>query len=156
MAEDQRDKWLDFLAAFFEDAVHPPPLLDWSPASLKPLVELYEHVQFFARDFAARALWRSPKPVMMRRWRDRDSTLPRNRLAKPFSRGEMRRLELAFLRFEIYSNLFRNTEWMDRWICVAEDWFWKFSYWENEQLACVHDYLAEEVKPSGCSLSLRA
>jgi hypothetical protein len=108
--------------------------------SLTPLAELYEHVRFFALDFAATTLKRATGP---RRRRDSGPDHPTQHrnggLARPLSGSEIRRLELTFLRFEIYCNLFRNLKWMGPRRSVSEEWFWEFSYWENEQLACVHD-----------------
>ena len=64
--------------------------------------------------------------------------------APPVSRHEMSRVQRGFYRFEVYCNLFCDPE-VFRAGEIGDLFFSKFSHWENEQLACVHDYLSEVV-----------
>lgn len=60
--------------------------------------------------------------------------------AWPLSRHEVMRIQRALYRFEVYGNLFRDGE-LFKWQEQRDLFFSKFSYWENEQLGCVRDYL---------------
>jgi len=62
------------------------------------------------------------------------------------SKNEMIRVQRAFYRFEVYCNLFREPMKFEP-IETEGLFLCKFSYWENEQLACVHDYLFRAVCP---------
>ncbi|KAF2762333.1 hypothetical protein EJ05DRAFT_497187 [Pseudovirgaria hyperparasitica] len=66
---------------------------------------------------------------------------------RPATRTEETRIQRAMYRFEIFCNLFRGFENP----APTQTWdafFLKFSPWENEQLACVHDYFAQAVYPA--------
>ena len=68
--------------------------------------------------------------------------------AWPIDAQEMRRLERAFYRFEIYANIFGHPK--ARPFTGEEQasaFFGRFSPWENEQLACVHYHLMQLVIP---------
>lgn len=72
----------------------------------------------------------------------------------PLSPNETNRVQRAFYRFEIYCNLFRGSQRFD----VREQrdlFFFKFSHWENEQLACLHDYLFRAMCPGMNALGPR-
>ena len=93
------------------------------------LSELHKHVQFFAADFASSIL----DPVYQ------VEASPR----------EIRRFERAFYRFELYCNLFRRRKGCGEERFSAQEqrsyFFARYPPWENEQLACVHDYLFEQL-----------
>lgn len=65
----------------------------------------------------------------------------------PPSHAEMNRIERSFLRFELYCNLFAmqspSQESAERFSQEEQRdiYFKHYVSWENEQLACVHDYL---------------
>lgn len=58
----------------------------------------------------------------------------------------MIRIQRAFYRFEVYCNLFQNPERFD-FREQRDIFFLKFSDWENEQLACMYDYLFRVICP---------
>jgi hypothetical protein len=62
------------------------------------------------------------------------------------SKTEMDRVQRALYRFEVYCNLFRGPKKFELGD-IEELFLFRFSYWENEQLACVHDYLFRAVCP---------
>ncbi|KAL9627787.1 MAG: hypothetical protein Q9164_007491 [Protoblastenia rupestris] len=67
--------------------------------------------------------------------------------AGPLSQNEKNRIQRAFYRFEVYQNLYRDPTLVD----VGENrslLYWNFSDCENEQLACVHDYLFRAICPA--------
>ncbi|KAI9775732.1 MAG: hypothetical protein M1839_000934 [Geoglossum umbratile] len=63
------------------------------------------------------------------------------------TQSERDRIERALYRFEIFCNLFRNSN-----VANVEDqqdlFFTKFSPWEMEQLGCIHDFLIRQVSPA--------
>ncbi|ERF75892.1 hypothetical protein EPUS_01258 [Endocarpon pusillum Z07020] len=61
--------------------------------------------------------------------------------AGPLSQNEKNRIQRALYRFEVYQNLCRDSDVREnRGLLIC-----KFSDCENEQLACVHDYLFRAV-----------
>ncbi|KAK2757965.1 hypothetical protein FQN54_004371 [Arachnomyces sp. PD_36] len=117
-----------------------PRDIQWTYADIARISGIQEHINFFIDDFASTA--NSARP-------NGDGNQP-----QPLTRNERSRIEVAFFRFELYCNLFRQRgvytsggrETHER----IEEGHWKlffdfFSPWENEQLACVHDYLADKV-----------
>ena len=103
---------------------------------LLPLSKTAKHIDYFAHDFASQALAARPP------------------ISAPPSREELNRIKRAFYRFEIYGNMFTSlsppTQMFEVQVHVAPAaiFFACFSPWENEQLACVHDYLFSIVAPS--------
>jgi hypothetical protein len=107
----------------------------WTISDALALCQFHHHVSFFASNFAMSAL----------------SKLPPNPDAKEPSltpsMTEWSRIYRNFYRFELYCNLFRpyggKKEPQPR--LSAEEqrelFFDLYSPWENEQLACVHDFL---------------
>ena len=91
--------------------------------------ELHKHVEFFAIEFASSALAGTSETQ-----------------ASP---KELYRIQRALYRFELYCNLFRKREACMEVRFEAEEqrdrFFDAFPYWENEQLACIHDYLFERL-----------
>lgn len=66
----------------------------------------------------------------------------------PLSTNEVTRIERSLYRFEIYCNLFRDSAQFTfaPGPEQREAYFSKFSPWENEQLACVQDYLSGAIR----------
>jgi hypothetical protein len=62
------------------------------------------------------------------------------------SKNETNRVQRAFYRFEVYCNLFRGFQEFQPGE-TEKLFLFNFSYWENEQLACIHDYLFRAVCP---------
>ena len=104
----------------------------WTLSDAVRVSKLYEHVSFFSKDLAHEAL---------SRWRKNHLYNP---LTDPLSSTEICRLYRSFYRFELYCNLFRQYAYEDERYTRGEQkaiFFDLHSPWENEQLACVHDYL---------------
>jgi hypothetical protein len=107
----------------------------WKIPELLPLCKAAQHVNYFAANFAETAL--SSKP----------------RITGPPSREEMNRFKRAFYRFEIYCNMFARIDPPSGLFqpqvhaAPAAIFFACFSPWENEQLACVYDYLFSIIAP---------
>ena len=72
----------------------------------------------------------------------------------PLSDTETARIIGAFYRFEIYCNLFRKSDKKQYSLDDKTRMFFKgFSPWENEQLACVENYLGGIVGPCMSSMN---
>ena len=101
------------------------------------LAQFHLKVQYFAKDLAERALQVAT-----------ERSLPQEQVL-PVNQNEMIRIERTFYRFEIYCNLFGDSK--SRHILPGPEQrkaFWnRFSPWENEQLACVWEYLGSIVAP---------
>lgn len=69
-----------------------------------------------------------------------------------FHPSETYRIERTFYVFELYCSLFGHFQWS----CKDQlDLFFKrFAPWENEQLACIHDFLLDEMTRRATSLSI--
>ena len=66
------------------------------------------------------------------------------------TRQEICRIERALYRFEIYCNIFRESPKAQYSSVYGEQkrlFFSNFAPWENEQLGCIHDFLARVVSP---------
>ncbi len=70
-----------------------PCLLSWTICDIRYVCKIYHHVQLFAADFASSTL---------------SSYSSRGGLSTAPSATETCRIERAFLRFQLYSNLFRK------------------------------------------------
>lgn len=114
-----------------ETATQSWPLLDALRIS-----DFHAHVRHFAADFATTALASC--------YTGSTSTLP--------TKTEIARIERAFYPFELYCKLFPSSHTPRRARKHHEIFFSKFSAWENEQLACVHDYLVKTVFPGDCDV----
>lgn len=112
---------LDFLIHFLDFRA---PILWTFPRALH-VSELHSHIKFFVADFAATKLAGETQLGL--------------------SVYETLRIERTFYIFELYCNLFRSYQPANKDRFSAEEqrdlFFAKFAPWENEQLACVHDYL---------------
>ena len=104
------------------------------------LAEMHGYVEFFAEQFAKSAL--SHCPMIDRPKSSSDSASP----------SEMLRIKRSLYRFEFCCNIFKSSLWQHHWSCrddfkmsVANGQgghhFRGFAPWENEQLACIRDYL---------------
>lgn len=69
--------------------------------------------------------------------------------SRSVTRAEICRIERALYQFELFCNLFRGFEDSDYSLLkrLFDTFFDKFSPWEIEQLACVHDYLVQIIYP---------
>lgn len=108
----------------------------WKLADALAVSEIYEHVRYFVDDFASSAL--SEYLV------SGDKELS----PSPLSSNERCRLEGVFLRLELFCNLFRERAQKQARFTpdeLSDIFFSKFSPWENEQLACVNDYLTDKI-----------
>lgn len=113
-----------------------PVSVNWKLADALTISEIYGHIRFFVDDFASSAL-----SVHLT---SGDKQLPQPSL----STDERCRLEAAFLRFELFCNLFRERAYKQERFEdeeLSEIFFDKFSPWENEQLACINDYLTAKI-----------
>ena len=105
------------------------------------LSEMHDHVHFFANRFATSAL--SQHPV---------AGVPR-RSPVPISPSELCRIERTFYRLQFYCNLMR---WRNKGLSNRYEISWVisdgFAPWENEQLACVIEYLVNAAFQGTCSI----
>ncbi|CAD6571721.1 MAG: hypothetical protein ASARMPRED_004764 [Alectoria sarmentosa] len=94
---------------------------------------LFDNIEFFTRGFASSALSSNPVTGL-------DETSP-----SPLSILESNRIKRTFYRYELFCNISRERERTRR--IQADPWkpqtifFSICAPWENEQLACVRDYL---------------
>lgn len=72
-----------------------------------------------------------------------------------FTPSEIYRIERSFFTLEIYCSLFGQSRSRLSLNDQIDLFFERFAPWENEQLACVHDFLLDELKPGMISLHLR-
>ncbi|KAF2276994.1 uncharacterized protein EI97DRAFT_305534 [Westerdykella ornata] len=120
---------------FIERRLHKrqPPPGSWRLRDAVPMAKLHACVGELASQFIATAATKSPV------WGTR-----------PATRAEVSRIERAMYWFETFCNLFRGFEKSNPRL-LKQLWsvyFLNFSPWENEQLACVHDYLVQAVYPA--------
>lgn len=103
------------------------------------IIKLHRHVQFFTEDFCTSIL--SVHPI---------TKVPENTYIPP-SAKELCRIQTAFYKFELFCTLFRSQRLTqkeeDRFNSSEQQELFleKFKLWENEQLACVYDYLMRKV-----------
>lgn len=106
----------------------------WTLSKALGVSKLHHRCRFFASEFCASVL--STKPT---------SGSPTSSF--PPSLPEVTRIERTFHRFELYCNLFRKqsrSQKGEQRFSETEQqdiYFKHYAAWENEQLACVHDYL---------------
>lgn len=103
------------------------------------VMELHHVIQYFAADFATRALALLLEEGIFQ-------TSPPS-----LSSNEVYRIERSFYCFELYRCLFGVPPIKSRLAFSAEEqrdlFFERHAPWEKEQLACVHDYLLEQLSP---------
>lgn len=123
-------------------------------ASLVALSRLYLKVDRFAHDFAARSLkiLKDLDPVgpgfavrSAQQWRVEVGATAMSRRVSDLSISEMARLHRAFLRHELYCQMFRtDLDDTGRQLFQRDsqfEWFLaKLDSWENEEISCVHQY----------------
>ena len=119
----------------------------WNLRNALAVSELHGHIQFFANDFASSALSQNPVTGLL-------ETDPAS--ASP---SELIRIQRSLYRFELYRNLFAERR---RWFGGYFEPFTAddqgrylaagFAPWENEQLACVHDYLVVTLSKCTCRI----
>ncbi|KAI9780859.1 MAG: hypothetical protein M1839_006486 [Geoglossum umbratile] len=111
----------------------------WTPADALAASKLHFYVHSFAMKFASTALSKIPS---------------RYGQQPPPTRQELERIKRALYRFEIYRNIFPPRSYkshvanVDGTEMLNKVFFSKFAPWENEQLACIYDFLVEEVSPA--------
>jgi hypothetical protein len=120
----------DFISQHFDARTAIVP--DFTFSDALALSKMHSHVSYLAEDFASRSL----------------SLQLFEYAAPPVSESEMLRIHRALYHFEVYCNIFRDFE---RPIFDLDEqrviFFAKFSPWENEQLACIHEYLYRVAAP---------
>lgn len=107
---------------------------------------LHDDIEFFSREFASSALSANPVTGL-----DEISS-------SPLSLLEYNRIKRTFYRYELFCNIFRRRDIQT----VQADpkkpqsmFFTMCAPWENEQLACVRDYLFDCLSSRRCSQKLR-
>ena len=112
--------------------------LSWSITDALEISRFHIIIDNFSRNYANKVLAGAPTS---------DYKVPRITQPTPTETG---RIQRAFYRFEIFCNLFpplsniSYNKMKDEWA----DFFNRFAPWENEQLACIHDFLVREITPS--------
>ncbi|MCJ1283012.1 hypothetical protein MMC26_002339 [Xylographa opegraphella] len=125
-----RESITEFLTSYHGKRFSPSPA--WTISDAVPVSMLHDDISFFMADFVSMAL--AVHPV---------TGVP-DVFPSPLTSREEFRISQAFYRFELYCNLFRERGWKDDRFRPEEQqaiFFDQYSPWENEQLACVHDYL---------------
>ena len=117
-----------------------------------------QYVNYFAKDFAEKALLEMVIAVRMGNQYQKFGDGPSSRVA---SREEMNRIKRALYMFEIHCNICSSLSQSQPVQAQfhgapAVIFCRRFSPWENEQLASVYDYLFSIVAPGIRSLSLSA
>ncbi|KAL3491189.1 hypothetical protein BJX62DRAFT_237427 [Aspergillus germanicus] len=117
-------------------------VLDYTLSQALRLARLLAVIDRFTRDLTAPILARN-KPLQDRHAEPPDPALP-------LSQTDRTRFVRTFYQFQIYCSLFG-----DLMKCPYQDgsersfeYFALFSAWENEQLACIHDYLLRVIAPA--------
>jgi hypothetical protein len=118
-----------------------PPANRWTAPEAFAIGKLHSCVEKFTADFVAEMLRKTSALGCA------DDPPP----SWPASRAETDRIQRAFYRFEVYCNLFRDRkQTLFKHHERGDLFFSKFAPWENEQLACVHDFLFRAVCPGAC------
>lgn len=115
------------------------------------LAQFHNVVEFFITDFASSAL----------QHKEAETGAPQNR---SLSWRERHRIGRSFYRFEVFCNIFTDNELYShpngtkvREKIIPDDYEYYnyFVPWENEQLACIRDYLFKTITPglSPCDLT---
>jgi len=111
-----------------------PAPQSWEVSGAISISELHTLIRFFADDFARQCL--------------ESLALEHGVLQPPPSPLEMARIERALYRFEMYCKIFHD--WKFPLLLDGEQkeyLFSNFSPCENEQLACIHNYLFGKIAP---------
>ncbi|TVY73585.1 hypothetical protein LSUE1_G006855 [Lachnellula suecica] len=119
-----------FMSRHFDARI--TPSRNWTLSDALSVTKIQSHISYFAEDFFLKS----------------SSMQSFGSHVLPLSENERLRIDRAFYRFEIYCNLFRDFK--NPLFALSEQrvvFFSRFSPWENEQLACVHEYLLRVVSP---------
>ncbi|KAJ5618729.1 zinc finger domain protein [Penicillium herquei] len=100
------------------------------------LIQLHDTVQRFARKYAAQAI-----EMLENEGIYHASTYS-------FTSSENYRIERSFYVFEVCCSLFWQSKNPLPWDDQLDKFFKRFAPWENEQLACIHDFLLDELEPA--------
>ncbi|KAM5457494.1 hypothetical protein MaudCBS49596_000689 [Microsporum audouinii] len=115
----------------------------WTVQEALAASRFHKIIQFFASDFATRAL--SIK-------KDSHNASGKSNIYKPPSPTERLRFQRALYRFELYCNLFDVDPRATRLLFDSEEkyeLFWsRLAVWEREQFACAHEYLFRTCIPA--------
>ena len=101
----------------------------WYMSDATSVIRLYHLIHQLAIDFASQSL------------------IAYGEVDSP-TKEELNRFERAFYRYQLYCNLYGDL--MNPILSVQDqssEFLHMFSYWENEQLACVRDYLFRLIAP---------
>ena len=134
----------DSLATLYTSSETPASLPRLTLRSALAFSRMHDHVQFFANSFTSSAL--SHHPVTGAPVTD----------GMPVSSSELDRIQATLYRFEYFCNLFafrRKCSGSGTEISAFN--LRKFEPWENEQLACICDYLVQAVSERTFSSCLR-
>jgi hypothetical protein len=137
-SSNHRSKLRDFMAAFSDSDSDPPEAKHVPLAELIKISSLHSHVTTLVKDFCAYALSGplAPSPAC----------------SKPsaISSMEFNRIALAFYRFELYCNLYKDHLVVEDGTLQASDklqmklesfkLFDSWNAWESEGVACMRDY----------------
>ena len=123
----------------YPESLKQPPRSKQTLSEASTICKLHGHVQFFTEDLCAAIL--SVHPI---------SQVPENTYTPP-SKNELCRIQIAFYKFELFCTLFRAqhvTQRDQERFSTDEQhhlFFEHFKPWENEQLACMFDYLLRKL-----------
>ena len=126
-----REQAIEFLKQYFAREKQPFHYsLQWTLSQALPLAQLYSIIEFFVGSLVS--------PI-----------LARQSSSRPLSKTEKCRISCNFYRFQIYCNLFKNEKEIPIYADHDQqhEYFAHFAPWENEQLACIHDYLLLVITP---------
>ena len=126
------------------------------------LCQLYRSTQCFIKDLTSRSNFYlrrcGARRVMQTRsspredfsfpgfdglWRGKGFSIDRDFRYTPLSEGEEARLQRAFYRYELYTQIFSSSIGGKLWGLPSDSHFFlkKYQHWEVEELACVSNYL---------------
>lgn len=117
----------------------------WKLRDALAIGSLHETIEIFSKDFASLALSRNPVTGL------KDAS------PFPLSLLESNRVKRAFYRYELFCNMFRERGGVEKAQAASQNprnlslFFSMCAPWENEQLACVRDYLSERLSLRMCS-----
>ena len=122
------------IRAFLESLHHGPPWTPeaWSLMQSVRLSRINRSVKYFADDFSSTLV---ANPIT--------GILDEN--PAPLTRMERNRIERAFFRYELYCTLFQDQKSRPDSYYQRLLFLNKFAAWENEQLACVYEYLRRKL-----------
>ncbi|KAI0007425.1 hypothetical protein F4779DRAFT_592003 [Xylariaceae sp. FL0662B] len=129
LGEPSVDKGTRFANDYLKSRTSAP--LRWKLVDALPLERFHKFVHYLAALFAGEALERQPRLLAL------------GEQPNP-SCEEIRRFERALYRFQLFCNIVGELDPIEDEE-LREMFFDHFSAWENEQLACLHDFLVRVV-----------